>query len=94
MPFHLGAFMAAVRSGVPVIPGAIRGTRAILRDGQWLPRRGAIVVTVGPPIPPPKDVPEPFNAAVLLRDAARGAILQACGEPDTAPNAASITNGG
>jgi 1-acyl-sn-glycerol-3-phosphate acyltransferase len=89
MPFHLGAFIAAVRSGVPVIPVAIRGTRAILRNGQWLPRRGAIVITIGAPIVAPKAVSEPFNAAVVLRDAARAAILRGCGESDTLPGAAT-----
>ena len=82
MPFRLGAFVAAARSRVPVIPVAIHGTRAILRAGQWLPRRGAVVVTVGAPITPPTGGPEVFAAAVKLRDAARAAILRDCGEPD------------
>jgi acyl carrier protein len=82
-PFYLGAFMAAARSAVPVIPVAIRGTRGILRAGQWLPRRGAIVVTVSAPIPAVGSEVDTFAAAVTLRDAARAAILRECGEPDS-----------
>ena len=84
MPFHLGAFVVAARAGVPVVPVAIRGTRAVLRAGQWLPRRGAIVVTIGAPLTPSSGEPESFTAAVILRDAARAAIVAHCGESDIA----------
>ena len=47
-PFHLGAFVAAREAGVPVVPIAIRGTRAILWGDSWFPRRGAVTVTIGP----------------------------------------------
>ena len=82
MPFHLGAFMAAVRARLPVVPVAIRGTRGVLRSGQWLPQRGTIVITVRESLPCPTGVVEDFAAAIALRDAARAAILQDCGEPD------------
>ncbi|MGZ8265519.1 MAG: AMP-binding protein, partial [Burkholderiales bacterium] len=82
MPFRLGAFVTAARGGVPVVPVAIRGTRAVLRAGQWLARRGPVFVTVGAPIHPPQDVEETFSAAVALRDGARAAILRDCGEPE------------
>jgi 1-acyl-sn-glycerol-3-phosphate acyltransferase len=83
-PFRLGAFAAAVAGKVEVLPVAIHGTREILRDGQWLPRRGAIVVTVGKPLPAPAGVADTFAAAAALRDAARAHILAHCGEPDAA----------
>jgi 1-acyl-sn-glycerol-3-phosphate acyltransferase len=86
MQFRLGAFIAAARAGVPVVPVAIRGTRTMLRDGQWLLRRSAIVVTVGAPIRVPEGAPDLFTAAVWLRDAARAAILEHCGERDAAPH--------
>lgn len=79
LPFHLGAFTIAASTGVPVLPIAIRGTRSVLRGGQWLPRRGPIVVTIGAPI---ASEGADFDAAVRLRDAARAAILAACGEPE------------
>ena len=80
-PFHLGAFAAAVQAGVPVVPVAIRGSRALLRAGQWFPRRAALRVTIGAPIPPPAGAPDAFAAAVSLRDLARAEILRHCGEP-------------
>jgi 1-acyl-sn-glycerol-3-phosphate acyltransferase len=82
LPFRMGAFTVAAESGVPVVPVSIRGTRSILRDGQWLPRRGAVVITIGPPL-----IPEgtDWAAAVRLRDAARAEISRRCGEPDLAP---------
>jgi len=79
MAFRLGAFVAAVEAGMPVVPVTLRGTRSILRGDQWFPRRGAISLHVGRPIPPDgKD----FAAMLRLRDGARAAILARCGEPD------------
>jgi 1-acyl-sn-glycerol-3-phosphate acyltransferase len=83
-PFHLGAFQAAVAAGMPAIPVAVRGTRSVLRDGQWRPRRGVIQVIVTPPLAPDGG---DWAAAVRLRDRARAAILAACGEPDLAGRA-------
>ncbi|MGH8560899.1 MAG: 1-acyl-sn-glycerol-3-phosphate acyltransferase, partial [Nevskiales bacterium] len=82
LPFHLGAFVAAVRARACVVPVAIRGTRAILRDGNWLPKHGGITVTIGKPIAPPTDISDTFAAAIRLRDEARAQILPYCGEPD------------
>jgi 1-acyl-sn-glycerol-3-phosphate acyltransferase len=81
-PFRLGAFAAAVAAKAPVLPVAIRGTRAVLRDGQWLPRHGPVTVTIGSLLPPPAQAPSAFAAAVALRDAARSHVLAHCGEPD------------
>jgi 1-acyl-sn-glycerol-3-phosphate acyltransferase len=36
-PFRMGAFITAVASGTPVFPIALRGSRALLRDGSWWP---------------------------------------------------------
>jgi 1-acyl-sn-glycerol-3-phosphate acyltransferase len=79
--FHLGAFVAAASAGIPVVPVALRGTRSVLRDGQWLPRRGLIQIVVMPPL-----VAEgrDWAAAVRLRERTRTAILGVCGEPDLA----------
>ena len=80
-PFHLGAFAAAARARVPVVPVAIRGSRGWLRADQWFPRRSRLEVFIGTPIPPSEDAVDEFSAAVRLRDAARAEILQRCGEP-------------
>ncbi|MGB5452478.1 MAG: AMP-binding protein [Sedimenticolaceae bacterium] len=87
LSFHMGAFHAAAVAELPVVPIAIRGTRSILRAGSWFPRRGAITVTVCPPLHP-KQLAAPggdiWGLALQLRDAARAQILAHCGEPDLA----------
>jgi acyl carrier protein len=81
LPFHLGGFVAAAGAGAPTIPIAIRGTRSVLRDGQWFPRRGPIAVEIGPPIPAPIGL-DPMAAALRIRDATRRHIAAHCGEPE------------
>ncbi len=81
MDFHLGPFLTAVEAGVPVLPLAIRGTRSVLRGGQWFPRRGAIEVRIAAAIEPQG---EEFASAIELRDRSRRAVLERCGEPDLA----------
>ena len=78
-PFHMGAFVVAARTGVPVAPVAIRGTRTILRPEHHFPRRGAIDITVGEPINPSGNS---WTAAVELQRAVRAAVLRLSGEPD------------
>ena len=56
----------------------------MLRAGQWLPRRSTLIVTVGTPIRPPREVHDAYAAAVSLSETARAQILQHCGEPDAA----------
>jgi 1-acyl-sn-glycerol-3-phosphate acyltransferase len=88
MPFHLGAFAAAIEAGVPVIPVALRGTRSMLRGDSGFPRRGIISVTLGSPSPTALMLQEnggdAWNAAINLRDQSRRHILRHVGEPDLA----------
>jgi len=79
LPFKLGAFLVAARTGAPVIPVALVGTRSMLRAGQWLPRRSEIVIKVGPPIVAAE---HGWDAALVLRAAARRTILARVCEPD------------
>jgi 1-acyl-sn-glycerol-3-phosphate acyltransferase len=79
LPFRMGAFVVAARSGMPVVPVTLRGTRSVLREGQWLFRRGALSVTFGEPIEP---AGTDWSAAIALRDRARAEILRLCAEPD------------
>lgn len=76
-PFHLGAFQVAAVARLPVVPLALAGTRDVLRDGSWLPRRGRIAITVCPPLLPEGDG---WHGVLALRDRARQAILEYCGE--------------
>jgi len=82
--FHIGAFAAAERSGAPVVPLAILGTRHCLAPGQILPRPGIIRVTALATLRPEPGHPD---GAAALRDAARAAILAATGERDAAGGA-------
>ena len=77
LPFRLGAFRAAVETGRPIVPVAIRGTRYIFPAFTWLLRPGRIVVTIGTPLRPAgTDWPE----IVRLRDEARAFISEHSGE--------------
>ncbi len=79
--FRMGAFAAAAEAGLAVTPVVLRGTRSILRDGQWLPGRAPVLVEILEPLLPDRD---DFEAALRLRDRARGEVLRRCGEPDLA----------
>lgn len=50
MPFKAGALWLAMRKGVPIVPFAIAGSRAILPTGAWLPRSGKANLVFGPPL--------------------------------------------
>jgi 1-acyl-sn-glycerol-3-phosphate acyltransferase len=79
LPFRMGAFLMAARTGRSVTPVAIRGTRNILPDGNWLLRPGSITVTCLAALIP---TGTEWGDAVRLRDAARERLLSAVGEPD------------
>jgi len=79
-PFHLGAFKAAAAAGREIVPVALRGTRQALRDGTWLPRRAKILVTVCPPVAPPRDSAD-WKKIVRMRDEVREWISRNAGEP-------------
>jgi len=50
-PFKTGAFVAAIKSGVPVVPVRIDGAAAILPAGTLAIQPGPVRVFVGKPIP-------------------------------------------
>ena len=79
LPFHMGAFVISAGADMPVLPVAVRGTRSVLRDGDWFPRRGVIQILAGPLLRPQG---RDWAAAVDLRERARAEILGRCGEPD------------
>jgi len=80
MPFRNGAFAVAARAQLPVVPVAIRGTRAALPPGSMMLRPGRIEVEIAPPVAAPQPGDDP--AVELVKRAARGAILQRITEPD------------
>ena len=77
--FRLGAFQAAARQGLPVVPVALAGTRALLPDGSWRPRPGPLTVTICAPHAP---AGEDWHDLLALRDAVRADVLAHCGEDD------------
>lgn len=53
-PIRHGALFIAQRTGVPIVPVAMAGTRALSKVGPWLPaRRGKVWIAVGEPIDAP-----------------------------------------
>ena len=78
LPFRLGVFKAAVDTGRPIVPIALRGTRRVLPADTWLFRHGPIDVIISAPLVP---AGEGWQEMVRLRDEARTIIAHGCGEP-------------
>jgi 1-acyl-sn-glycerol-3-phosphate acyltransferase len=78
--FHPGAFVAAARADVPVVPAAIRGARDVLPADTLWARPGRIEVDILAPLPAPSAAGR--AGANELRDAARAALIRHLGEPD------------
>lgn len=77
--FRAGAFLAACKGGMPVVPVAISGTRHMLTCNDWMLRRSSIRIRILPPI----GVDDPaFEHHKTLAEAARQRILAALEEPD------------
>jgi 1-acyl-sn-glycerol-3-phosphate acyltransferase len=74
LPFHLGAFLTAVRAHAPLIPVVLRGNRELLPDGRWWPRPAQLDVEVCEPLMPFKDDANVFSCALNLRSAAQRSI--------------------
>jgi 1-acyl-sn-glycerol-3-phosphate acyltransferase len=77
--FHSGAFGAAWRAALPVMPVVVLGARAKLAAGAVLPRPGPLEVRFCLAL-----ASEHFRSAKDLMHAARGAMLEQLGEPDLA----------
>jgi 1-acyl-sn-glycerol-3-phosphate acyltransferase len=76
--FQSGAFAAAVRANLPLVPVVICGARQMLSASMWLPRRSALAVIVKPPVRHNGD----NDAVPALLQACRHSILQDLPEPD------------
>ena len=90
--FHIGAFAAAARAQLPVVPIAIRGTRACLPPEHILPRPGNIDVSVLGMIavPPAASTAEELERAPRMRDAARAELLAQLQIPDLAARDSAV----
>jgi 1-acyl-sn-glycerol-3-phosphate acyltransferase len=49
--FKKGGFHLAVKAGVPIVPVALQGTRALMPRGSYLLRAGTVRAIIGQPIP-------------------------------------------
>jgi len=77
--FRAGAFLAAVKGNLSVVPIAISGTRHMLPSERHLPRCGSIQVDILPPI----SIDDPsFSNHRALAELARQRILAVLDEPD------------
>lgn len=83
--FHVGAFAAAERGAMPVVPVVIHGARRALPNRALIVRPGRVRVEILAPIDPPAAP----HAAEELRRASRAAILSRLDEPDLAPSPAA-----
>ncbi len=50
LPFQRGGFLLALKSGLPIVPVGIQGTRAVQPKGSWAIRPAKIVISYGAPI--------------------------------------------
>jgi 1-acyl-sn-glycerol-3-phosphate acyltransferase len=82
MRFRSGAFVVAARSGMAIVPVAIRGTRAALPPGTLIPWPGRIQIELAPVQPAPLSTREEHVGQAMT--AARAAILQRIPDPDLA----------
>lgn len=80
--FHMGAFRAAHRAGLPIVPIVITGARAKLPADSWFPRPGPLRVEYCDRIESGECADEQ-----TLMQATRTAILGRLGEPDLAGEA-------
>jgi 1-acyl-sn-glycerol-3-phosphate acyltransferase len=77
-PFRLGAFGAAVATGAPVVPIALRGSRELRPPGTRFPHPGRVHVWIGEPIQP---TGHDWKAIVDLRNRTADAVAAHTGEP-------------
>lgn len=50
LPFKRGGFLLALRTGLPIVPVGVRGTRAVQAPGERVIRPGVVEVRFGTPI--------------------------------------------
>lgn len=79
--FHVGAFVAAMRGDVPIVPTVILGARRLLPSGNLLTRPGRVRVELLAPI----DLAQARGSVEQLRDLTRVQIAGRLDEPDLHP---------
>lgn len=77
--FRSGAFAAAIKGELPVVPLVIVGSRNVLPGGTLLPRPGRLAIHILDAIPPSHAA---FASSAALAETARQRILRVLDEPD------------
>lgn len=77
--FRPGAFVAAIKGDMPVVPIALSGTREMLPSGRIMPRKVELTIDVRPVIAPGDD---DFSSSRRLAQASRQRLLEVLDEPD------------
>lgn len=77
--FRAGAFVAAIKGEMPVVPVALSGTREMMPSKRMMPGKTELTMDILPAIAPGDDV---FAKSSTLAEAARQRILDALDEPD------------
>lgn len=73
LPFKKGAALLALRSGLPLLPVAIAGTRRVLPRGSFLPSSGPAVLVVGDAI---EVAGRPVTDRTAVTNEARAAVAR------------------
>jgi 1-acyl-sn-glycerol-3-phosphate acyltransferase len=81
--FHIGAFVASARGGMPLVPAVIHGARRSMPNGAIVPMPGTIRVEILPSIDGAGREPDE------LRNSARAMMVERLGEPDLTELAAA-----
>jgi 1-acyl-sn-glycerol-3-phosphate acyltransferase len=87
--FRPGAFVAAVKGQMPVVPVAIIGSRHMLPARRLLPRPGPLTIMILPAIAPGD---AEYDDSRLLAETARQRILGVLDEPDLVASETSASN--
>lgn len=78
--FRPGVAILATRTGLPVVPIAVRGGREVWPKGRMLPQRGPLTVTIGAPLSLAPDL-SPADGARLIEAAVRALAAEANTDP-------------
>lgn len=77
-PFALGAFRLAARTGVPVVPVALQGTRKAQPSSRVVPYRVPLMASFGPPM---EAEGNEWESVLKLCRETRAWIAEHCGDP-------------
>jgi 1-acyl-sn-glycerol-3-phosphate acyltransferase len=77
--FRAGAFAAAIKGRLPVVPAVISGSRRVMPGGYILPRHGHLRIDVLNPIEPGDPA---YEDSAELAELSRQRILEVLDEPD------------